>query len=486
MECCLVFPHQLYRAHPCIQAGRLVVLTEDPLYFLQYPFHKKKLVLHRASMKFYESWLQQQGFQTQYVEANEADLELLITRLAQQGIRRMHVADPADYLLERRLRRFTVKQGVALQVETSPNFLTSNQQLNDLVQGERKYLMASFYIKQRKRLNVLMADGQPVGGKWSFDTENRKKIPKGLPLPSVVKLPTHRLIAEAVNYVHKHFSSNPGEVGGFNYPVTFADAEAWLDDFLLHRMAHFGDYEDAMVSNEQILFHSLLTPALNIGLIQPETVLDRALNFHAEKNFPLNSLEGFVRQVIGWREFMRLMYVREGVPQRSSNYFGFARKIPQSFYTGTTGILPVDDTIRKVLETGYCHHIERLMVLGNFMLLCEFDPNEVYRWFMELFVDAYDWVMVPNVYGMSQYADGGTMTTKPYVSGSNYILKMSNYTKGPWCPVWDGLYWRFIYNHREDFAHNPRMSMVVNLVNKMDEKRRYAHIRAAEDFLSTL
>ncbi len=486
MECTLVFPHQLYPSHPAIATSRLVLLTEDPLYFSQYRFHKNKLVLHRASMKFYESWLQERGFQTNYVEAHQADLEPLLRRLAQQNVKVIYVADPVDYLLERRLTRFAEKYNINLRVEPSPNFLTSGQQLDQMMQGERKYLMASFYIRQRKRLNVLMDNGQPIGGKWSFDAENRKQLPKGLPLPPVVKLPLNPFVVEAKQYVNKHFPDNPGSIENFHYPVTFAEADMWLQDFLVHRMRQFGDYEDAIVNREQILFHSVLTPALNIGLLQPDVVLERTMDLHQSLRFPLNSLEGFIRQIIGWREFMRLMYVREGVPQRTTNHFGFSRKIPQSFYTGTTGIMPVDDTIKKVLETGYCHHIERLMVLGNFMLLCEFDPDEVYRWFMELFIDAYDWVMVPNVYGMSQYAEGGKMTTKPYVSGSNYVLKMSDYKRGPWCETWDALYWRFIYKHRGDFARNPRMSMVVNLVNKMDNKKLTAHLQVAEAFLRAL
>ena len=251
-------------------------------------------------------------------------------------------------------------------------------------------------------------------------------------------------------------------------------------------MNDFGAYEDAIVKNESILFHSVLTPALNVGLLTPQQIIDKTFELHKKLNFPLNSLEGFIRQIIGWREFMRAIYLRESVKQRTKNAMGFTRKIPKSFYDGTTGIEPIDQTIKKILETGYCHHIERLMVLGNFMQVCEFDPDEVYRWFMELFIDAYDWVMVPNIYGMSQYADGGMMTTKPYVSGSNYILKMSDYTKGPWCEVWDGLYWRYIDQHQELFAKNPRMSMIVNLVKKMEPQKLKTHRHKAEQFLSSL
>jgi deoxyribodipyrimidine photolyase-related protein len=225
---------------------------------------------------------------------------------------------------------------------------------------------------------------------------------------------------------------------------------------------------------------------LNIGLLTPQEIVDAAIRVGAKKNIPLNSLEGFIRQIVGWREFIRLVYEREGTKQRTTNYWQFKRKIPKTFWTGDTGIAPIDSTIKKILKTGYAHHIERLMVLGNFMLLCEFDPDEVHKWFMEMFIDAYDWVMVPNVYGMTQFADGGLMTTKPYISGSNYLMKMSDYEKGTWQPIWDGLFWRFMHVHRSFFLQNPRIGMLVKTFDKMSEEKRNAHLHAADNYLQSL
>jgi deoxyribodipyrimidine photolyase-related protein len=227
----------------------------------------------------------------------------------------------------------------------------------------------------------------------------------------------------------------------------------------------------------------VLTPALNIGLITPSEVLRITLDFAKENNIPINSLEGFIRQIMGWREYIRAIYELEGVKQRNSNFFELGRRIPESFYNATTGIEPIDDTIRKVLSTAFTHHIERLMILGNFMLLSEFHPNEVYKWFMEMFIDAYDWVMVPNVYGMSQYADGGLICTKPYISSSNYILKMSNYKKGEWSEIWDSLYWRFLYNHKEKLTDNPRMSMMLRTLEKIDIKKIESFIKKGDLFI---
>jgi deoxyribodipyrimidine photolyase-related protein len=213
-------------------------------------------------------------------------------------------------------------------------------------------------------------------------------------------------------------------------------------------------------------------------------VIDLVLEKSSHYNIPINSLEGFIRQIIGWREFIHGIYQYRGVGIRNGNFWNFDRSMPQAFYDGTTGIPPIDRVIHQLLDDGYCHHIERLMVLGNFMVLCRIKPDDVYRWFMEMSVDSYDWVMVPNVYGMSQFADGGTFTTKPYISGSNYILKMSDEPKGPWCTIWDGLFWSFIDDYTPFFLKNPRLSMMARNWQKQPLDKQNAHRKAANDFLN--
>jgi deoxyribodipyrimidine photolyase-related protein len=300
-------------------------------------------------------------------------------------------------------------------------------------------------------------------------------------------------IREAVAYTEQHFANNygttsaPFEANGTPqyYPCTHAAAEQALEKFIEHKLANFGVYEDAMQMKETALFHSVLSPLLNIGLLNPLAVINRLIAGAETHQVPLNSVEGIVRQLLGWREFVQLTYQKIGSIQRTKNFWGFTHHIPKAFYTGTTGLPPIDSTIKKLLHSGYNHHIERLMILGNFMLLCEFHPDAIYRWFMEMFVDAYDWVMVPNVYGMSQHADGGLITTKPYISGSSYVLKMSDYKKGDWTGVWDGLYWRFVSKHRDFFERNPRMKVMVSQVDRMGEKLQ-VHQRTADAFLSSL
>ena len=290
---------------------------------------------------------------------------------------------------------------------------------------------------------------------------------------------------EACEHVEDQFPQNPGSLDELYYPTSHRQALAWLKKFLADRFDNFGPYEDAIVEGQSWLWHSMLTPMLNTGLLTPRQVLDETLKFAGKNDVPLSSLEGFVRQVIGWREFMRATYEDLGVTMRTSNHWQHNRRIPDSFYDATTGILPIDDTINRILQTGYCHHIERLMVLGGFMFLCEFDPKEIYRWFMEMFIDSYDWVMVPNVYAMSQNADGGLITTKPYFSGSSYVRKMSHHKKADWCDIWDGLYWRWIWNHHEELGKNPRWAMMCSMAKKMDVAKRDKHLENAELFFKS-
>lgn len=462
-------------------------MVEEFLYFRQYPFHRSKLVFHRASMRAYAEELLQQGAELHYIDALEesSDIRKLLPELAKQGIQKLVVCDPTDKWLLRRLRKAASISNIELEVIPSPNFMCA---IDEPIAGRKQpmYFQTDFYIRQRKKNKWLVDEvGKPVGGQWSFDAENRKPLPKNL-IPPTIPSVKNKYLTEAVTYVNKHFSDHYGDASHFHFPIDRKEALQWLDGFLKTRFAQFGEYEDAMHPSEHFLFHSGLTPMLNVGLLRPQEIIERALQYANSANIPIASLEGFIRQITGWREFIRLVYVQAGNQQRTINYWKFKRKIPESFWTGQTGIVPVDTVIQKLLKTGYSHHIERLMILGNFMLLCEFDPDEVYRWFMTLYVDAYDWVMVPNVYGMTQFADGGLMTTKPYISGSNYVMKMGRWEKGDWQKTWDGLFWRFMVKQRDFFTQNPRLGMLIRSWDKMDPSKQSAHLQAAEEFLQKL
>ena len=490
----LVFPHQLYKPHPGLaREPSQIVLIEDSLFFgdNRYPakFHKQKLWLHRAAMKRYEVDLKLAGYKVQYLEyAPDLSLVDQLQRVMRKKESRLITVDPTDFILEKRLRAASRQLDLDLELLPNPGFLNRPEENRAYRSGKKRWFMADFYKWQRQRLDILVEEGEPVGGQWSFDADNRKKVPKKLlpNLPENLSLPRDEFDRQAIEYVEQRFPGHPGSLEQLYYPSSHQAAEKWLEHFLSHRFELFGDYEDAILEGESWLWHSVLTPALNIGLLTPQQVIDATLAFAEQHEVPLNSLEGFVRQVIGWREFMRATYEDLGVPMRTTNHWAHQRPMPASFYDGSIGIDPIDDTIRRILDTGYCHHIERLMVLGGFMFLCEIDPNEIYRWFMEMFIDSYDWVMVPNVYAMSQHADGGAITTKPYFSGSSYVRKMSHYKQGEWCKIWDGLYWRWIWNHVDELAKNPRWAMMCSMAKKMDVAKRDEHLKQAEAFLSSI
>ncbi len=487
----LIFPHQLFESSPLLENDFPVYIIEEFLFFKHVNFHKQKIAFHRATMKHYEVFLVAKKKEITYVSATEevADIRQLIPFLKLKGIAQINYIDPVDNWLEKRIANGCTAHTIKRKVYDSPLFLNTKDDLQPFFRSDKKkYHQTTFYTDQRTKRRILIEpDGKPTGGKWTFDTENRKKYP-AKKMPPAVQFPdVDAFYTEALEYVEQHFSKNIGQITANSlYPTNFKATKLWFQQFLEQRFLEFGTYEDAIVAENSILNHSVLTPMLNVGLITPHTIIEQSIAFAKANAIPINSLEGFVRQIIGWREFIRGMYESRGSDERTCNFWGFHKKIPASFYDGTTGIYPIDQTIKKILETGYCHHIERLMVLGNFMMLCEFDPDEVYRWFMELFIDSYDWVMVPNVYGMSQFADGGLMATKPYISGSNYLMKMSNYKKGEWQAIWDGLFWRFMDTHRSFFKKNPRLGMLVAMFDKMPQEKRLQHIENAEHYLATL
>lgn len=486
----VVFPHQLFEQNQLVSTCRTIYVVEEFLFFKQYLFHRQKIAFHRASMKFYAGYLVSKGIEIVYIDSfdERSDVRKLIPHFRSVGITHFEYIDTTDNWLESRLNKACREQEITSNKHRTSLFINSTEDIITYFSGKKRMFQTDFYKHQRLSRNLLLEqDRRPIGGKWTYDDENRLKYPKGKVPPQVKTTSINAFYQEAITYTDTHFLNNYGQLNtGIIYPSTFEESKQWFRDFLETRFSEFGPYEDAIVSDQHFLHHSVLTPMLNAGLLTPQWVVGETLEYAVNHEIPLNSLEGFIRQIVGWREFIRAVYELKGSEERTTNYWGFTRKIPASFWDGTTGIEPIDSTIKKVLETGYCHHIERLMVLGNFMLLCEFDPDEVHRWFMELFIDSYDWVMVPNVYGMSQFADGGLMSTKPYISGSNYLMKMSDFKKGDWQKTWDGLFWRFMHLHRDFFLQNPRLGMLVTTFDKMEETKRHAHLGCAEQFLRSL
>ncbi len=481
----LVFPHQLFVEHLEVEPGTLLVLVEPDLFFRQLRFHRHKLVLHRAGLRAFRDRLEAAGLDTAYVEtsAEASSDDRLRELLLEHEVTHVEVYDVVDDWLERDVRRACDQAGAELTVLVTPAFLTSREEIDETFARVRNPRMQHFYERQRRRLDLLMDGDRPAGGRWSFDTENRKKLPKGTPVPELTWPEPTSHVEDAIAWVGKEFPENPGDLDAFVWPTTHEQAEQWLDQFLTERFADFGPYEDAIAADEPWLFHSAISPALNTGLLDPRVVVERAVRHAEEHDVDLPSVEGFVRQVIGWREYMRASYVVHGRSMRTRNLLGLTRELDASWYDGTTGLAPVDTVVRRVNQHGWCHHIERLMVLGNAMLLLRIDPDEVYDFFMTLFIDAYDWVMVPNVYAMSQFAAGELVTTKPYVSGSNYLRKMSDFPTGEWVQAWDALYWQFVADHRDGFSANPRSRFAVTTLDRMDSGRRRTLEAEAERWL---
>ncbi len=488
-EISLVFPNQLFEESIVHDLKLDTYVIEENLFFKHFNFHKQKLLFHRSSMIHYKNFLEDLEINVNYIESSEeiSDIRKFILSL-ENDINKIHLINPIDNYLERRIKSSCKKKGIQSVFYENPSFINNEELMKKFFRKDKKkFFHMNFYKEQRIDLGILIDDGNPEGGIWSYDDMNRMRFPKDKKPPKISYPGENLIYKEAKAYIEKEFDGNVGEIHyNIVYPYDFESAKKWFKDFLKNRFHYFGPYEDAVVKDERVLNHSLLSPLINSGLLNPKFIINESIRFYKKHNIPLNSCEGFIRQIIGWREFIRGVYEVKGSYERTHNFWNFSRKIPESFYNGTTGIEPVDDSIKKVIKSAYSHHIERLMVIGNFMLLCEFDPDEVYRWFMELYIDAYDWVMVPNVYGMSQFADGGLMSTKPYISGSSYILKMSDYKKDKWCEVWDGLFWNFMNKQRDFFVKNPRMRMLISSFDKMDESKRSIHLENAESFLKKL
>jgi len=465
----ILFPHQLVPDPP-----EDAVLIEHPRFFTEHAFHVQKLVLHRASMQAYRD---EHG--TGYIGLEE-DHERPFREHDQ-----VRVFDPVDHALMAELEDLAAKHDCELVVQESPLFMAARR-FNREYFADHSYYQLAYYRNMRRHHAVLVTDdGEPVGGKWSFDPENREQLPEDMETPEIPTFSSQH-VHDALDWVRDRFPDAPGTIDPdrFRWPTTRDGALTMLDDFLEHRLEHFGAYQDAIEPDLEFGFHSLLSSSINIGLITPEEVIERTLAAHDDEPYPMNSLEGFIRQIMGWREFVRAMYQLEP-GMRDHDLWDAGTDMPEAFYTGQTGLQPVDAAIDHVMDHAYTHHIERLMVLGNVMLLLEVDPDQVYDWFMEVFIDAYDWVMVPNIYGMSQYAYPDMMT-KPYISSSNYIRKMSHYDGGDWEDSWDGLYWTFIERHQDRLSEINRMGFMLSTLERMGEDTMEEHREDAAAYRSSL
>lgn len=421
----LILPHQLYDINilnkTLLKDDKQIIIWEHPQYFKKYIFNKKKLVLHRASMRYYYDLLKENNYSVRYLEFNK-----------KMTFNNYKVFDPIDKI--KLPNKYTILE--------SPNFLLTKENYSEFnnQRKSKKVIFNNFYMWSKKKLNIYPK-------LKSLDKMNRQKYSNNNKQPSMPKIGStdKKYIDEAIKYVNKNFPHNYGNTNSFNYPITHKTAKKWFHHFLKYKIKKFGPYQDFINKNNNIMYHSILSSSINIGLINPIDIIKTITKY--KKYIPINSFEGYLRQLF-WREYQRYCYNYAGISY-NKNYFGNKKKLTKDWYNGTLDIEPVDDLIKSGFDTGYIHHIGRLMVIGNFMNLNGIHPKEGFRWFMEFSIDSYEWVMHQNVYEMVFFITGGQTMTRPYISSSNYIINMSNYNKkSDWSKKWDTLYHHFLAKHR--------------------------------------
>lgn len=480
MKTLLLLPNQLFSINTLkdvlkcdLKDNFNILLYEHPKYFEKYNYHKSKLVFHRATMCAYYDMLKKKSFKIKYLRYNEK-FDIRTDTI---------IIDPIDFDVLEDIEKYTNQHKLNLDIFESPLFIFSKSELNEYIKTtDKPYFNATFYKWARQYKNILMDNGKPCGGKWSFDTENRSPFEKSYK-EKEIKFINNAYITEATQYIQKYFPNNPGNINIF-LPISHKDAEKYYDTFLENRLKNFGIYEDAISQDVMIGYHSGISALLNIGLLNPMDVIEKSLEKKTSIN--IQSIEGFIRQILSWREYVRLLYINEHAKFNKMNFLNHTHKLKKVWYTGETRILPIDNVIKKALNISYAHHIERLMIIGNFMLLMMIKPKDVLKWFLEIIsIDAYEWVMEPNVYGMSQHSVGQLMMNRPYFSSSNYIFKMSTYKKShnyekitlgnieyEWYEIWDALYYNFINVHKNYLKSIYSTANAVSILNKKTETEK--------------
>lgn len=478
MKLCLIVADQLFTSHPAFYLECDFIMVESGFLTSKFWYHKFKLTYILTLMREFADSLESKNKKVYYTKLSEQskDFEAVLSDLCKEKkYDELLICEIADHYFQKYLTQICSDLNIKLTILESPMFLTPKADFAEFVSSKsgKRLLMNDFYIKQRIKLGILVdKDSKPVGGKWSFDDQNRKKLPKTEEIPKRQTVFTSKHYDDVAKLIEKHFPNNPGNLSVNSWlPLTQTQADEYLDDFIDNFAYSFGDYEDALTTRSDILFHSCLSALMNNGLLTPKQVIEAIL----VADIPLNSKEGFIRQIIGWREWIKGMYDHVYKDDfLELNYFEANNDLPKYFYNPKTddlsNNLPLKITLDKVEKLAYCHHIERLMILANWMTLNEYSPAQCYTWFVEMFIDSSEWVMVANVMGMGLYADGGVFATKPYVGGGNYIKKMSDYPSGKgendWEKLWTGKFWNFVLKHEKVFVSNPRMNMLIKTKKK--------------------
>ena len=448
----------------------LMVEVRDETTYVRH--HKKKIAFLFAAMRHHADALRSEGGQVDYVPLDDpanthsftGELERATARLRPERVR---VTEPGEWRVDRMIADWSDLLGLPVDVLEDDRFFVSRRQFADWARDRDALVMEDFYRAQRRHTGLLMDGGTPVGGRWNYDRDNRKRTPRGANFPAPPRFPPDATTGAVLQLVADTFPDHFGDLEPFAMAVTREEAVVALDHFIDVALPRFGDYQDAMVDGQDHLYHSYLSPYLNAGLLSPREVVAAAVDAYAAGDAPLNAVEGFVRQILGWREYVRGLYWLDMPGYADANALGATRPLPDFYWTGETEMRCLAQAVDVTRREAYAHHIQRLMLLGNFAMLAGVDPKRISDWFLVVYADAYEWVELPNVIGMSQFADGGRLGSKPYAAGGNYINKMSDHCPrcrfdprqrtGPDACPFNPLYWAFLARHREMLGDNTRL-----------------------------
>jgi len=483
-----VLRDQLNQEFSFVKDASDVVMIEDVSWALSLPHHKKKIALHFSAMRHFADELIQKGKNVIYYPMCFDLKQAFFDLKNKDKIDELVVMEPSEYGVLEAIEKLAKGTKIAINCLKNEQFIYDD----DLFDFKKKPpLLETFYRHIRKKTGILMQGPKPVGGVWNFDQENRQKAPSDLKEIKHISFHADEITKQVIKEVEKNFPKNFGTLDDFDLACTRKEALKALKDFIDHRLDLFGPYQDAMLVGKNVLYHSLISPYLNINLLRPMEVVQAAEEAFLHKKARLASVEGFIRQVIGWREFVYQVYKANMPSYKDLNHFKHKKPLPHYYWDGKTDMRCIQESIAPVISNGINHHIQRLMVTGNFALISQISPQEVNDWYHFAYIDALDWVVTPNVLGLSLYADGGKIATKPYASSAGYIQKMSNYcsncpydpktvTEEDSCPF-NSFYWNFINSHEKEFLQNQRMSLMVNVWNKKKNHDKIDILNKAKD-----
>jgi deoxyribodipyrimidine photolyase-related protein len=483
------------------KANDIVMLCEVAAETSYVKHHKKKIILILSAMRHFAKALRHHGFTVHFVELDDPDNTGSFSGEIQRAItlfqpEKLIVTEASEYRVLQDMQGWQTSYSIPVEIREDTRFLATKQAFLDWAQGRKQLRMEYFYREMRKQHQILMDADKPVGGNWNYDADNRKPPNANLAIPEPYSVKPDEITQTVIDLVKQRFADHFGEADSFHYAVTRKDALAVLNQFVEQRLIKFGDYQDAMLMDEPWLYHSHLSFYLNCGLLLPKECIEAAEQAYYQHNAPLNAVEGFVRQILGWREYVRGLYWLKMPDYEQENYLAADRSLPSLFWTAESNMRCMQQCISQTKQHAYAHHIQRLMVIGNFSLLTGLSPDEVNEWYLIVYADAFHWVELPNVTGMILFADGGVLASKPYAASGSYINKMSNYCQschynvkekqGDMACPFNYLYWDFFDRHKDKFGGNPRLSFVYKNLNKMDEQKLQQIRVDSQRFLNAL